>query len=220
MVKRYWRLVLLLLMATPWGCSAPNPNVRVRRLENGRLQVKGPLAGPFRKTEELAAAACEIMTRQPGAANGVYGFEYCALHYYSDTAQAFFLSYLSDVAGNGAGGRKYCELPRFLDDPEHQDAIILGGAHSHPHNRQFSNEDVSEDQHWRPTRFVDEKTGHVWDRSLLLLFREKTGECRAYLYNNASRDLTALREGQWVKIGRVTGYYGDIELLEGQDWIP
>lgn len=39
------------------------------------------------------------MTRQPGASNGAYGFEYCALHYYSETEGAFFLSSSFAVLG-------------------------------------------------------------------------------------------------------------------------
>ncbi|MCY1075454.1 hypothetical protein [Archangium lansingense] len=212
--------MLLWLVGGSWGCSAPNPNVRVHRREDGWLQVAGPLAGPFKTSEELAANACEIMTRQPGASNGAYGFEYCALHYYSGAEDAFFLSYLSDIGGTKEGGRKFCEMPRSLDDPEHKDAIILGAAHSHPNNRKFSSEDTSESRHWRPTRFVDGQTGRIWDRELLLFFKEKTGECRAYLYNNTTRFVMALREGRWMPIGRATGFYGEVELLDGQDWLP
>ncbi len=214
-----WVLLPWLLVST-WRCSAPNPNVQVRRMKDGLLQVKGPLAGPYKTLEELAAGACEIMTSQPGASNGAYGFEYCALHYYSRTEDAFFLSYLSDIGGTKGGGRKYCEMPRYLDDPEHKDAIILGGDHSHPNNRKFSNEDTSEARHWRPTRFVDAQTRRIWDRTLLLFFKERTGECRAYLYNNTTRLVMALREGRWVPIGKATGFYGEVELFDGQDWLP
>jgi hypothetical protein len=70
----------LWLLSELWGCSAPNPNVRVRRLENKLLEVDGPLAGPFKTLEELAQNACELMTSQPGACSGRYGFEYCPLH--------------------------------------------------------------------------------------------------------------------------------------------
>jgi hypothetical protein len=160
------------------------------------------------------------MTRQPGASNGAYGFEYCALHYYSGTDDAFFLSYLSDIGGTKEGGRKYCRLPRNLDDPSHEDAVILGGAHSHPFNRRFSREDLSIASQWRPTRLLDKTSGRIFDRELLLLYREKTGECRAYGYNNTSRVVSALRDGRWVPIGQVYNDDGDIRLLEGQDWLP
>ena len=157
-MSRWLRGLFLLWLTTGcWGCSTPNPNVRVRHMPDGRLQVDGPLAGPFKTSEELAASACELMTRQPGASNGLHGFEYCALHYYSSTENAFFLSYLSDIGGSKGGGKKYCRLPMLLDDPNHEDAIILGGAHSHPHNRRFSREDLSVDSHWRPTRLLDKQ---------------------------------------------------------------
>ncbi|HEX5754278.1 MAG TPA: hypothetical protein VFZ09_49300 [Archangium sp.] len=212
--------MLLWLVGSAWGCSAPNPHVRVRRMEDGRLQVDGPLAGPFKTSEELATNACEIMTRQPGASNGAYGFEYCALHYYSGVENAFFLSYLSDIGGTKAGGRKFCELPSVVDDPEHRESIILGGAHSHPNNRQFSRGDLSGESLWRPTRLVDKRTGRVFDRQLLLLYREKNGECRAYGYNNTTRVVSALRGGEWVAIGQVGNDAGDIRMFEGQDWLP
>jgi hypothetical protein len=217
---RHSTWVVLWLLGGTLGCSAPNPNVRVRRMENGFLQVEGPLAGPYKKTEELAASACEIMTRQPGASNGAYGFEYCALHYYSGAEDAFFLSYLSDIGGNKEGGTKFCEMPRFLDDPKHKDAIILGGAHSHPNNRQFSRADMSVDSQWRPTRLLDKGTGRIFDRELLLLYRERSGECSAYGYNNTTRVVSALREGRWVPIGQVYNDDGDIRMLDGQDWVP
>jgi hypothetical protein len=211
---------LLLLSGCLWNCSAPNPNVRVERLRSGLLQVQGALAGPFKTREELAARACELMTAQPGASNGQYGFEYCALHYYSGSADAFFLSYLSDIGGNKEGGRKFCRMPSSVDDSEHKDALILGGAHSHPNNRRFSPEDLRDDAQWRPTRIFEPRTGRVFDREMLMLYREKTGECRAYGYNSSTRVVSALREGRWVPIGNVYSEDGDIRLLDGQDWLP
>lgn len=131
--------------------------------------------GPFKTEEEMAEAACTRLTSQPGASNGAYGFEYCALHYYAQEDAAFFLSYLSDVGGTAAGGVKYCEIPRALLDVEHKDVVILGGAHTHPHNRQFSKKDMSTRAHWLPVRFVDPSTKRVWDRQLMMFVREKTG---------------------------------------------
>jgi len=212
--------VLAWVVGVVLGCSASDPNVRVRRLEDGRLEVDGPLAGPFKTTEELAERACVLMTSQPGASNGLYGFEYCALHYYSSQDDSYFLSYLSDIGGSRASGQKFCELPRALDDPGHTDAVILGGAHSHPHNRKFSGEDTSPKRHWRPTRMVDASTGRIWDRELLLFFREKSGECRAYRYNNTTRVVEALRDGQWTPIGEAVGEYGEVRMFEGRDWLP
>jgi hypothetical protein len=202
------------------GCYRPNPNVRVQRLPEGRLQVEGPLAGPYKTLEALAERACSLMTQQPGASNGAYGFEYCALHYHSAAADGYFLSYLSDIGGNKRGGRKYCELPTVLDDPTHVDAVILGGAHTHPHNRQFSPEDLSVRAHWRPTRFFDQRTQRVLDRQLLMFFQETTGECRSYAYNNATRLVSSLRGGKWVPIAKVYDDEGNIQMLEGQDWLP
>lgn len=219
MSRRSFRWVLLCMVGIG-GCSVPNPNVRARRTQDGRIQVPGPLAGPFKTTEELAAGACEILTRQPGASNGSYGFEYCALHYFSGKENAFFLSYLSDIGGSKDGGKKYCRIPLLLDDPSHEDAIILGGAHSHPNNRRFSREDLNVDNQWRPTRVFDKATQKVFDRELLLLYRERTGECRAYAFNNTTLVVSALREGKWVPIGKVYNDNGDIRLFDGQDWLP
>jgi hypothetical protein len=81
MFKRLCKAGVLWMLSAVLGCTAPNPNVRVRRLPDGRLEVDGPLAGPFPTLEELAQNACELMTSQPGASSGAYGFEYCALHY-------------------------------------------------------------------------------------------------------------------------------------------
>lgn len=212
--------VLLSLLCSMWGCASANPDVRVRRLPDGRLQVEGPMLGPFKTEEEMAGAACERMTSQPGASNGAYGFEYCALHYYVEEDDAFFLSYLSDVGGTAAGGAKYCEIPRALLDVEHKNVVIIGGAHTHPHNRQFSKKDMSTRAHWLPLRFADPSTGRVWDRKLVMFFREKTGECRSYIYNNATRIISSLREGKWVPIARAYNDAGDIEMLEGQEWLP
>lgn len=220
MRQRLGAVFLLGLWVGGWGCASSNPNVRVRRLPDGRLQVEGPLAGPFQTQEELAEKACWLMTSQPGAANGYQGMEYCALHYYVPEDRAFYLSYLSDVGGSPQSGTKYCEIPRTLLDPTHKDIVILGGAHTHPYNRKFSSKDMSIRTRWNPTRFYDKSTGRIWDRQLMVFFLEKTGECRAYRYNNATRIIEALREGQWVSIGKTYNDDGDIQLFEGQDWLP
>jgi hypothetical protein len=158
------------------------------------------------------------MTSQPGASNGKHGFEYCALHYYSKGS--FFLSYLSDIGGERQGGRKFCTIPRSLDDPTHEDVLLLGGAHNHPHNRSFSNTDMSTESHWNPTRLMDKSTGRVFHRELLMFIREKTGECRAYSYNNATRVVAALRVGKWVPIAKAYNDAGDIQMFDGQGWLP
>ena len=61
--KAVWMRILL---AGVMGCAAPNPNVRVTRLPNSLRQVEGPLAGPFEKTETLAAAACQLFGSEGG----------------------------------------------------------------------------------------------------------------------------------------------------------
>ena len=209
-----WVLVGLLLV----GC-APNPNIRVRRMENGLLQVDGPLAGPFPDTETLAAQACELMTAQGGASAGLMGSEYCALHYYVPDEGAYYLSYLSDVKRQfDTTAQKTCEMPGSVTDPRHLNAIILGGDHTHPHNRRFSRVDLR--GRWYPSRTVDRETRKVFERELFLFFKEWTGECSAYRLNYATREVFALREGRWVVIGRVVNDEGKFELLEGKDWIP
>jgi hypothetical protein len=213
----YYTLLLLCLLG---GCASTNPNVRVRRLENGQLQVEGPMAGPYQTMEALAASGCELMTGQPGASNGLHGSEYCALYYYSREDRAFFLSYLSDIKSRPDSAQKSCTLPTSIDDPLHPNSILLGGAHTHPHNRRFSPQDMSVAAHWRPTRLFDRQSERVWDRQLLLFFREKTGECRVYSYNNSTRIISALRGGEWVEIGRAYNADGDIEMREGKDWLP
>ncbi|MBE4746919.1 hypothetical protein G4177_01870 [Corallococcus sp. ZKHCc1 1396] len=189
-------------------------------MPDGRIQVTGPLAGPFKSTAELAGNACELITRQPGASSGEYGIEYCALIYFSSAEDAFYLSHLSDIQGSYKGQTKSCLVPTDLDDPQHLDAIILGRGHSHPHNRRFSQKDLGEKRRWFPTRIADSRTGKVLDRELLLFYREKAGQCRAYQYNYAARVVSALREGAWVPIGAVLDDEGNIELHAGQDWTP
>ena len=213
------RLMLLLVIGL-WACTT-NPNVRVRRLGTGTLQVDGPMAGPFQKIEDLAASACTIMTSQPGASNGRYGFEYCALYYYSTKDNGFFLSYLSDIRSQlDTQDIKSCVIPTALSDPSHEDAILLGGAHTHPHNRKFSPKDMSTAAHWNPTRFADKITGKIWDRTLLVFFQEGNGACSVYGYNNSTRIVSALRDGSWVAIGRAYNEDGDLGLFTGKDWTP
>jgi hypothetical protein len=222
-IKMNWRrqgVGVLCAIGSILACSSLNPNLRATRMPDGSIEVKGPLAGPFPTLEALAMNACTIMTGQPGASNGIYGFEYCALNYYSPKEKAYFLSYLSDFKNRPDTTTKTCSLPRLLDDPTHQDAIIVGGSHGHPHNRNFSRPDLSIWSNWNPTRFKDKNTGQVWDRHLMLFYREKTGECRAYLYNQATRVVYALRNDQWVPIGKAYNDIGDIKMFEDQDWLP
>jgi hypothetical protein len=213
-------LALLGGLTTMLGCSTPNPSVRAREFPDGRLQVAGPLAGPFRSLAELAENACDLMTGQPGAASGQYGMEYCALHYFVATESAYYLSYLSAKGGTRINGDKFCELPSMLDDPSHPDAVILGGDHSHPHNREFSRRDLSARTIRFPTRIVDQRTGQILHRQLLLFYREKAGQCRSYAFDHVTRTVSALRKGAWVPIGDVLTDGGIIQLRDGQDWVP
>ncbi|CAM4301401.1 hypothetical protein [Corallococcus soli] len=209
-----WTLLGFLFM----GC-APNPNLRVQRLDNGQLQVDGPLAGPFPDTETLAARACELMTGQGGASAGLAGSEYCALHYYAPDEGAYYLSYLSDVRRQlDTYSRKTCEMPTALRDLKRVNAIILGAGHNHPHNRQFSPGDLQTT--WNPSRAVDKETGRSFHRALYLFFRERTGVCNAYRYDYASKVISALRDGQWIPIGRTVDDSGNIQMLDGADWLP
>lgn len=212
------RLWLLLAGVLGMGC-ATNPHVRVRRLDDGRLQVDGPLAGPFERMEDLAAHACGLMTRQGGASAGMLGSEYCALHYYSPDEGHYFLSYLSDVKQKAdTSGRKTCIIPSALNDPARLNAIVTGGDHTHPHNRRFSTGDLSGS--WYPSRVVDPKTGRVIHRELFLFYRERNGACSAYSYDYVTRIVSALRGGRWVQIGRANNNTGDIQMFEGKDWLP
>jgi hypothetical protein len=128
------------------------------------------------------------------------------------------LSYLSDIKERLDTRTKSCSLPLFLNDPQHLDAIILGGDHSHPHNRQFSPKDLRIS--WHPTHAVDKTSGRVFQRELWLFFREKSGQCRICSFNLVTRVISALRDGQWEPIGQVVDDNGNIQMLEGKDWLP
>ncbi len=212
------RLLLVGVWVGVLGCGS-NPNIRVQRLPDGRLQVEGPMAGPFKTAEELAVTACDLMTRQGGATGGLDGSEYCALHYYSPAEDGYFLSYLSDIKNAlDTRGVKSCALPLVLNDPAHLDALILGGDHTHPHNRQFSPRDLR--VRWHPSRVIDKKTGRIFHRELWLFFKEKSGECRVYSFNLVTRTISALREGQWEPIGWARDEAGNIQMFEGKGWLP
>ncbi|WNG41869.1 hypothetical protein F0U61_08865 [Archangium violaceum] len=193
-------------------------------MNNDLLQVDGPLAGPFKTLEELASNACELMTSEPGASNGKYGFEYCALYYYSQDEDRFFLSYLSDIRSNLDARIKSCEIPRELNDPNREDAVILGGAHTHPHNGKFAPKDLNAASIWHPTRITSKGGGRVFDRTMMMFIKETTGEkpgeCRAYSYNNYTRTVSALRSGEWIPIGQVYNDDGDLRMFEGKGWLP
>jgi hypothetical protein len=159
------------------------------------------------------------MTSQGGASGGSEGSEYCAIHYYSSDEDAYFLSYLSDIRSRlDTRQQKTCELPRALNDLLRPDAIVTGGDHTHPHNRQFSPGDLS--GQWNPPRVADSRSGRAFQRELFLFHRERSGECRAYGYSYATRIVSALREGKWVPIGQAYGSSGSIQMFEGKGWLP
>ncbi|MBU8895606.1 hypothetical protein KRR26_08310 [Corallococcus sp. M34] len=188
-------------------------------MSNGQLEVDGPLAGPFKTTEELTANTCTLMTSQGAASGGMAGSEYCALTYYVPEEAAFYLSYLSDVREKlDSRGAKTCSMPQALNDPRHVGALIIAGDHTHPHNLRFSAGDLS--GRWNPTRMVDMKTGRVFHRELYLLYLDRGGICRVYSYNYATRIVSALRNAQWVEIGQVYDDSGNIQMFEGKDWLP
>lgn len=227
MAARLLRIILAVLLVGTMGCVTPNPNVQVRRQPDGHLQVDGPLAGPYKTTQELAAAACELLTSQPGASSmhGKYGVEYCALYYYSREEMSYFLSYLSDVRREGPGGKKSCEVPNSINDPSRKNAIILGPGHSHPHNREFSPGDMGagREEGWSPlgaSKFFDKGTGRIWERELMVFYKERDGRCSVHRYNYATRVVSGLRNGEWVPIGKAEGEYGSLRRFEGQDWLP
>jgi hypothetical protein len=218
MPMRFRRVTLLALAGGLLGCGT-NPNIRVHRLESGRLQVDGPMAGPFKTTEELAAAGCDIMTRQGGASGGVQGSEYCALNYYAPDEHAFYMSYLSDIRERqDTREAKTCSMPQALNDPTRVDALIAGGSHTHPHNARFSAGDLSGT--WHPARAVDSRTGRIFQRELYVFHRRGDGECTAYSFNYATRIVSALRKSQWVQIGHVYDDNGNIKMLDGMGWQP
>jgi hypothetical protein len=209
--------MLLGLWVGSLGCGT-NPNLRAHRRDDGRLEVEGALAGPFKTREELATKACDIITSQGGATGGNDGSEYCALHYYSPSENAYYLSYLSDIKERLDTRTKSCSLPLLLNDPQHLDALIIGGDHGHPHNRQFSPKDLRIS--WHPTHAVDKASGKVFQRELWLFFREKSGECRTYSFNLVTRVISALRDEQWEPIGQSSDDHGNIQMFEGKDWLP
>jgi len=217
-----WLRTLMLFPGVAWAvaCSSPNPNVQAHRLPSGGLAVKGPLAGPFETEQELAQNACELMTRQPGASAGMHGSEYCALGYYSSQGQGYFLSYLSELKARLDTGRKSCLIPTVLEDEAHGDAVVFWAPHTHPHNREFSRVDLQVHIRWLPTRVAERGTGRVFARSILLLYREKTGECRVYRYELPSKGVFALRDGAWVPIGHVYDDEGNVEMFDGMGWLP
>ncbi len=218
MTMRFHPLAFVAMTAGLLACGT-NPNIRVRRLESGRLQVDGPMAGPFKTTEELASKGCEVMTRQGGASGGVAGSEYCALNYYAPDEDAFYMSYLSDVRERpDTRQAKTCSMPQALNDPARVDAIITGGDHTHPHNARFSAGDLSGT--WHPARMVDSRTGRIFQREHYVFHRRGDGACTAYSFNYATRIVSALRQGSWVQIGHVYDDNGNIKMLEGMDWQP
>lgn len=215
------------LLAGTLGCSTPNPNVRVARRADGVLQVEGPLAGPYKSTEELASRSCELMTRQPGAGatHGRLGIEYCALHYYALADDSYYLSYLSDISGDGPGGSKYCTVPRAIHELEQRDIVLTGPAHTHSINPELSDRDMGalRPLGWSPlgpSRFLEQNTGRVWERELYAFYRNRDGVCFAYSYNYATRIVSALRESKWVPIGKAEGEWGTFKPFEGRGWRP
>ncbi|WP_235216859.1 hypothetical protein [Archangium violaceum] len=165
------------------------------------------------------------MSRQPGAdaRYGQYGKEYCALHYYSVEDAAYYLSYLSDIGGDGAGGSKYCTVPTSLHHLKEGEVIILGPGHTHSINMEMSHIDLGAGRAegfspLGPSRFFNETTKRVWDRQLYAFYRDTGGKCHAFSYNYANRVVAALREGKWIPIGKAEGYWGSFKAFDGQDW--
>lgn len=202
------------------GCSSTNPHVRVHRTSAGHLQLDGPLQS-YATLEALGEGACKLLTTEPGAMNGRYGFEYCALYYYSAVENRFFLSYLSDLSTNWPDGVKTCITPNSLNDPSHKDAITLGPAHNHPHNPALSQDDVRyEGRQPSPPRIID-SNGQVWDRGTLIFYQDpESGLCNVVLFNHRTLLISALRDGKWIEIGKVINDQGHIQLHPGMNWLP
>jgi hypothetical protein len=117
-------------------------------------------------------------------------------------------------------------VPEALNDSRHKTALILGPAHTHSGTRELSRVDMGADlapdeTPVGPAKVFNEATGRVWERQLLMFHQEgKKEPCRAYIYNYATRAVSALRDGAWVPIGEAQGSGGAFKMYKGESWPP
>lgn len=217
-VRRAAWFVLPMLVV---GCAE---NSSVVRNEYGGLVVEGPLAGPYASPDEVVDAL-PLILEQPGATNGNYGVEYCAIIYRLPGGKQWYLSKLSSVVDvrHQVEGKKSCEPVDEVRDPAAKTVrirrasnLVAGDAHNHPWLKAtsgFSDEDLKDTnkRHWWIT--VEGELTHII--RLLIL-----ADGRRYKYVLKTRIVFKWDPGRrtWNRIGVVRDESGFVTLDPGKDW--
>jgi hypothetical protein len=207
--------LLLLALGGLWGCAnnAGNIDFRLRpqRMPQGGVQYEGPMAGPYRSFTEMAETACERMSARPTAPNGIPPLGYCALFFnMPEDSRKWSFSHIAGMDGDAGGMERACALPEDPANPDDKSVLQLGGASDGP------NQHGDLKELWRPTQFLNQRTATTWDYDVMVFSLEKSGKCSAYAYIAFRRDLTALRDGEWIPIGTLYTGEGVVQVLEGE----
>jgi hypothetical protein len=207
--------LLLLALGGLWGCARSASNIdfriRPRQMPQGGVQYEGPMAGPYDSFTEMAETACERMSARPTTPSGVPPLGYCALFFsMPEDSRKWSFSYFASLDGNAGSMERTCVLPEDPASPDDKSVLQLGGASDGP------NEHEGLEGDWRPTRLLNQRTATTWDYDVMVFTLEKPGKCSAYAYIAFRRDLTALRDGDWIPVGTLYNGEGIVQALEGR----
>lgn len=203
--------LFLLILVVALGCASSgvvSMDIRPRAVPNRGIEYEGPMVGPYDSFTKMAQVACQRMSAlqaQPGQPQRP---GYCALMFpWPRDSRKWAFLHISEMTSTPAGDGRQCALPEDPVHPEVTSVLSLGGAPTSPAATGASST-------WRPTRFLNEKTGTSWDYDSMLFSLESPGGCTAYAYIGFSRELSVLQDDTWVPVGTVYNNEGIVQALK------
>ncbi|NMO20973.1 hypothetical protein HPC49_50510 [Pyxidicoccus fallax] len=198
-----WVVLGSLLFVGGCATSRADLDVRVREDANGLARYEGALAGPYDDVDELAEAGCERMVGL-GASLG-----YCAVFFSAPDDEGrdrWFIGHVADLTGGRRGEDRTCTLPIDLVEPSGVEVLSLQGRREGPA--------------WRPTRFLNQRTGATWARDVLVFSLEGSGKCTVYGFVGFSRVVTVSHGDGFRPVATVYDERGAMQVLAGSEWLP
>ncbi|MBZ4420442.1 hypothetical protein [Myxococcus sp. RHSTA-1-4] len=205
----------LLLMGGAGACatSRADLDIRVREDPNGPVRYEGPLAGPYDDVDELSEAGCERMLKHAASSRSTGALGYCAVFFSAPDDEGrdrWFIGHVADLTGDRRGGERACAIPIDLVEPNGVEVLSLQGRMEGAPGRAS----------WRPTRFLNQRTGATWERDVLVFSLEGSGKCTVHGFVGFSRVVTVSQGDGFRPVGTVYDERGAVQVLAGSEWLP
>lgn len=201
-----WMMGALLLMGGACASARTDLDIRVREDPSGPVRYEGALAGPYDDVDELVEAGCERMEKHAASAR-VRALGYCAVFFSAPDEEGrdrWFIGHIAELTGDRRGEDRACALPVDLVEPNGVDVLSLRGR-------------TAGRGSWRPTRFMNQRTGATWERDVLVFSLEGERGCTVYGFVGFSRVVTVSQGDGFRPVGTVYDEQGVVRVLDGSE---